>query len=746
MPRGVLFWFLPFVFLCSFSIYLTHLGPTYQPDDSAETVAACVTLAPQHPSGYPLFTIVGHLFCWVPIGNPAFCLNLLAAGLGALLVTFVGWTLVRMGPFPKTGKGGTSLALNLLPAFGGAMVLALSRSYWTQCLTAKGVIYILQGLVFLCLVWWLEKRGTLSGKSLQSYLAVGLLIGLGFTNGWEMQVLFLFAILLFLGSRESMGSLRSFADPKKLLSCGSFTLLGASPLLLLPLRHLGPTKSLVWGDPRHFSGFVDFLSNQDVRQEVGLKIWDNILRLSARKEDWAEAYHQLSSLGPQLNRISGHLCSDLGLLAWIPLIVGVLYLKRMKKYPLLVLGLVTCLLLIVANGFLFLTPWENLWCIDKFFIPINVFGALCVGIGLREWGTRLGTYSPFKGPRDSSALHVAIVILCLGLPIFSFFQHSKPNDQSSQIFAYDYGTDLLKSLKRGAVFVGEGDDALFSVYFFQEVLGLRKDVTLVPAFFLWNTWGVERVMGKLPDLRLDEAVFAPLPAGQRVLYGLGRIIGQEKRPLQVSADPEVLERCYFALQPSFSRTGDLFSLLVPAGFTLYLGDDPGLDLLDRPRERSPQASPSEGPVNTLFNLRAQSYFNAAQYFSHKGLGERADGYYGTALEKGRAPRLLAHIESARGDSLAGRGKVGAALMAYGRSVKLSPEPDLYLKFTRSLLLSGNRTEALAAAQRSAELFPEDGRTWRALAACEEASGDGQKARLDLQRALELEKSQKGGSL
>ena len=175
-------------------------------------------------------------------------------------------------------------------------------------------------------------------------------------------------------------------------------MIGISPYLLLPLRGSVPSLSLAWGETSHFSGFVRFLSNQDVRQEVVLKIWSMILHPWSGNGGWSEVLRQLSALGPQLDRISQHLLFDLGPWSWVPLIAGFLFLRRSKNGPVLIMGLFISFLLILANGFLFLTPFENLWCVDKFLIPINLFGAICVGLGIGRGALELESHPNFKGP------------------------------------------------------------------------------------------------------------------------------------------------------------------------------------------------------------------------------------------------------------------------------------------------------------------------------------------------------------
>ena len=63
------------VFLLCLAAYLPTLNPAFRADDSPETIAACVTLGIQHPPAYPLHTLVGRAFSFVPVGAAAFRLN-----------------------------------------------------------------------------------------------------------------------------------------------------------------------------------------------------------------------------------------------------------------------------------------------------------------------------------------------------------------------------------------------------------------------------------------------------------------------------------------------------------------------------------------------------------------------------------------------------------------------------------------------------------------------------------------------
>ena len=68
------------VFCVSFTVYLLTLAPTIYIEDAAEFSAAVPTLGIAHPSGFPLYMLLGKLFTLlVPIGNMAFRVNLFSA-------------------------------------------------------------------------------------------------------------------------------------------------------------------------------------------------------------------------------------------------------------------------------------------------------------------------------------------------------------------------------------------------------------------------------------------------------------------------------------------------------------------------------------------------------------------------------------------------------------------------------------------------------------------------------------------
>src|SRR2546423_2175012 len=64
--------------------------------DSPELIAAAVTLGVAHAPGYPLFTMVGHLFSLLPFGAIPFRVNLLSVVCDALTVGVICFTALRL--------------------------------------------------------------------------------------------------------------------------------------------------------------------------------------------------------------------------------------------------------------------------------------------------------------------------------------------------------------------------------------------------------------------------------------------------------------------------------------------------------------------------------------------------------------------------------------------------------------------------------------------------------------------------
>ena len=201
-------------------LYLRTLAPTVlyydRPTllDSAMFQAQLSTLGVTHPTGYPTYTMLGHLFTYLPIGDPAYRVNLFSAIMGGAAVFVTYWLALRL-----TGS--------ILGAGLGALAFGIGDTFWSQAIIAE--VYTLNALfissVLLLLFLWRDMRWDryllaacfLMGLSLTHHLTSGLLL--------PGAVLFVFSV-----------DKKKFVQWRLVLKGAGLFLLGLLPYLYLPIR------------------------------------------------------------------------------------------------------------------------------------------------------------------------------------------------------------------------------------------------------------------------------------------------------------------------------------------------------------------------------------------------------------------------------------------------------------------------------------------------------------------------------
>ncbi len=204
--------------LAAFVVYLTTVAPTIlavsgTTRDAVRFQIAAPLLGIGHPTGYPTFILLGKLFTYLPVGDAAYRLNLMAAFFGALAVALVFLVARRLGS-------------QLLPAVGAALILAFSATFWSQ--TTMAEVYtmnatFLLGVAYLLLLW--RQRG---GDGL--LLGAALLYGVSLGNHATMVLMApAYLALVVVGRRKelSLGLLAKAAVA---------AVLGVAVYLYIPIR------------------------------------------------------------------------------------------------------------------------------------------------------------------------------------------------------------------------------------------------------------------------------------------------------------------------------------------------------------------------------------------------------------------------------------------------------------------------------------------------------------------------------
>ncbi|MBK8550939.1 MAG: DUF2723 domain-containing protein [Ignavibacteria bacterium] len=74
-------------FIIPFAVYLYTLAPTVSWIDSDELSTASSLLRIAHPTGYPLFTVLGKIFTLIPFGDKVYMLNIMSAVISSAAVS-----------------------------------------------------------------------------------------------------------------------------------------------------------------------------------------------------------------------------------------------------------------------------------------------------------------------------------------------------------------------------------------------------------------------------------------------------------------------------------------------------------------------------------------------------------------------------------------------------------------------------------------------------------------------------------
>jgi len=164
-------------------VYVQTLSPTVawvnQGEDSGDLLVAAATLGIPHPTGYPLFTLLGRAASLVPLGTVAFRINLIAALAGAASVFFLARLVQELSASRvETETRPVSAMLPALASAGAALAYAFSRGAWSQSVLAE--VYTLN-VAFLGAVLWTLARADRT-SSVRHLCLAAFLFGLGLTN------------------------------------------------------------------------------------------------------------------------------------------------------------------------------------------------------------------------------------------------------------------------------------------------------------------------------------------------------------------------------------------------------------------------------------------------------------------------------------------------------------------------------------------------------------------------------------
>jgi hypothetical protein len=481
------------------ALYLRTLAPGVLGGDSGEFQFAAWLGGFAHPTGYPLYLLLGWLWTHLlPLHDPAWRMNAFSALWGGVATGLVYLLALRML------RQGTTNPWSRILAFFAALTFAVTPTLWSQATLAE--VYTLNaafvaGILLGTVVWGQ------TGSRRALYLAA-LLYGLSLAHH-RTTLLYLPAIAIFiwLAIRQQAASPRAPASPHLRVTLSprhlvTLVLLVLAPLLLyviIPLRaphvpyfrvQVAPDQVLQLYHPT-LAGFIEHISGQGFGSALGAG-------------------------GVAAARLKGlsSLFSDE--LSWAGLalgLLGVLGLARRAR-PLLAL---TGLSFLAVIGFNVLYGIGDIY---GYYIPAYLIWVLWMALGLGVvCDAVLGRGGEEARPRYLLAL--ALCVISLALPIYLLVTHFASHDRSRDVTAQAWDALLAQDIPQDAILVTNDRDEMMPQWYLKYVAGRRADLTgLFPLIQPGPAWAD---VGAMTDqaLRSGRPVYLIKPmAGLEVKFDL----------------------------------------------------------------------------------------------------------------------------------------------------------------------------------------------------------------------------------
>ena len=432
-----------------FALYACTAAPSVLMADAGEFQFVPYIAGITHPTGYPLYTMLGWVWSHiVTVGNVAYRMNLFSALWGGITagITYqvALWSLRLTAPeCPPVWRR----VLSILPA----VLLAVSGTFWSQAIIAE--VYglnsaFIAAILYLALRLWASTTND-DGQTERWFALLALVCGLSLTHHRTIVLLFpALALFVWYVTRRAR-----FPWSRAIPVLLAALLLPQLLYLYIPLRaphapyvdiQIAPSHTLVLYE-KSVGGFLDLVM--------------------------AGAFGGQLGEGPVT---SDRLVMAIDLLArqftWVGVglgVIGVLASLRRRAWPFVILTAVPYLTYVVFNLLYFIGD------IYVLFIPTYQIWVLWVGLAVWELARFISGVPAGRAARRAWA-GALLVLLSLALPLYVFAGTLPAVNQRSNREAERFWQPILaQDLPEDAVLVSNDRDEIMPMWYFQYIDGLQ---------------------------------------------------------------------------------------------------------------------------------------------------------------------------------------------------------------------------------------------------------------------------------
>jgi len=472
----------------AFIFYLFTIAPGVVQIDSGELATVQCTLSIAHPTGYPLYTLLGYLFSKIPLPfTKIFQLNILAALYCAIAISIFSYCskiildnisqfrTAERGPIKsknkkdkrnKAKKSSTNITESvfsdnvkiLISSFSG-LFLALSKTFWMQSTSVE--VYSLHIFLINLIILFLLKAflNFENDKALSKYWMIfALTLALGFSN--HMTTLLILPGTAYFYFNQNGFSKRSFKQIAFMFLL--FILVLILMYSYLPIR-ASQNPILNWGDPTDLERIIRHITGKQYQ------VW---------------LFSSTEAASKQFAYFLSNLPSEFFIYTIIILLGIFTSFTDAKK--------IFVFLMITFSSTVLYSINYDINDIDSYF--------LLAYISLAFWGM-FGIYKLFKLSYQYKIKNVyTILVLTIILASQFGFNYSNVNQKGNYLYE-DYTKAVLNSVPQNSiVFTYQWDYLVSPSYYIQYVENFRKDVTVIDKELLRRSWYFNQLNTNYPFL------------------------------------------------------------------------------------------------------------------------------------------------------------------------------------------------------------------------------------------------------
>ncbi len=421
-----------FVFALVLLVYFLTLSPLIYIEDSSEFIATAAALGIPHPTGYPLYIILGKIFSFLPFGSIPWRINLLSAVLAAAAVMVLFLLIYH-------------LTKNKFISFASSLIFAFSTIWWSQSVIAE--VYTLHTFLGLLAIY-LFLVGREKGSPKYWYGSV-FLLGLGSSN--HPLLIFILPVLFFYTLVESGYRLKW----RQYLISAVLLLVGLSVYLYIPWRVFAGAE-LRFNDLQNWGDIWHFL-NRSYYGDVGLQF-------------------SLDKISLVLESFTAGLRHNFGLvfLLLFAVSVGWWYKQRRKQFWFwffVLLSQFAPIALLRTSGYGLDLDYNNR---VYYFISYAVAVIMTAGLVNFYW----------QKVKSVKVAYVLLGIFMAAAPVYFLLANLNFNNRSAYCLANGYASKVLASLKPNAILLVHGggyagDSELFTLVYKKYIEKERPDVLVI---------------------------------------------------------------------------------------------------------------------------------------------------------------------------------------------------------------------------------------------------------------------------